>query len=147
MVPAILLIAAAACASDSGGSLAKGDTTQKQSSQSEVAAVQGSKLHERRPSQIDSVIRDFTLDSTTISFGTLFYWTNLDDATHRVVSGTPGAPTGLWDSGDLNKGDSFRVDFLLQGRFDYFCSIHPHMRGSIRVLHATNNSEEKGFHM
>ena len=142
-----LIIAAAACASDSGGTVGNSEATQEQSSRLDVAVEQSSNLHRRRPSQIDSVIRDFTLDSTTVSFGTLFYWTNLDDVTHRIVSGTPDAPTGLWDSGDLKNGDSYKVEFLFQGQFDYFCSIHPNMRGSIRAVGATNNYEENGFHM
>ena len=147
LVSVPLLFAAAACASDSGSTLGDSEAAQRQSSQLDVVVEDGSIPHRRRPSQIDSVIKDFTLDSTTISFGTLFYWTNLDDVTHRIVSGTPNAPTGIWDSGDLKKGDTFKVEFLFQGRFDYFCSIHPNMRGSIRAIGATNNYEENGFHM
>ena len=142
-----LIIVAVACSNGSTQAPSEQSEPQALAQQPVDAVAQGSNLHVRRESQIDSVIKDFTLDSTTISFGTLFYWTNLDDATHRVVSGTPDAPTDIWDSGDLNKGDDFKVEFVFQGRFDYFCSIHPYMRGSIRVVGATNNYEEHGFHM
>ena len=144
---ASLIFIAVACADDSNSAPSKRSESQDYAEPAKIADAQGSNPHRRRPSQIDSVIKDFTLDSTTISFGTLFYWTNLDDVTHRIVSGTPDAPTGIWDSGDLRKGDTFKVEFLFQGRFDYFCSIHPNMRGSIRAIGATNNYEENGFHM
>ena len=147
IVAASLIFIAVACADDSISAPSERSESQNYTVQPEGPVGQGSNLHRRRPSQIDSVIKDFTLDSTTVSFGTLFYWKNLDDVTHRVMSGTPDAPTGLWDSGDLREGDTFKVEFLFQGRFDYFCSIHPYMRGSLRVVGATNNYEENGFHM
>ena len=144
---ASLIFIAVACADESNSAPSGRSESQDYVEPAKIAVAQGSNPHRRRPSQIDSVIKDFTLDSTTISFGTLFYWTNLDDVTHRIVSGTPNAPTGIWDSGELKKGDTFKVEFLFQGRFDYFCSIHPNMRGSIRAIGATNNYEENGFHM
>ena len=142
-----LFIMAVACAGSSDTASSQQGESQNYGGAERAATDLESTLHRRRPSQIDSVIKDFTLYSTSVSFGTLFYWKNLDDATHRIVSGTPDAPTGIWDSGDLRKGDTFKMEFLFQGRFDYFCSIHPAMRGSIRVVGATNNYEEKGFHM
>ena len=147
IVAASLIFIAVACADDSNSAPSEGSKSRDRAGPPITAGEQASNQHRRRPSQIDSVLKDFKLDRTTISFGTLFYWTNLADVTHRIVSGTPDAPTGLWDSGDLRKGESYKVEFLFQGRFDYFCSIHPNMTGSIRALGATNNYEENGFHM
>ncbi len=87
-----LFIAAAARTPDSGSTLVEAEATLKQSSQPVVPIGQSSNLHRQLPSQIDSVMRDFTLDSATVPLGTLLYWTNLDDVTHRIVSGAPGGP-------------------------------------------------------
>ncbi len=64
----------------------------------------------------------------TVAAGTTVTATNDDDATHDWTSNT-----GAWRSGDLATGQSFSFTFRTQGHFDYLCTLHPSMRGSVTV--------------
>lgn len=66
--------------------------------------------------------------SITIDRGTVVKWKNRGSRTHTTTS-----DTGLWDSGSLSPGDTFRRRFRRRGRFDYHCTIHASMTGTIRV--------------
>ena len=63
-------------------------------------------------------------DPVTIQAGTLVRWTNLDPTTHTVTSGAPGAPTGVFDSGNLNQNQTFEFLFDAPGVYTYFCQPH-----------------------
>ncbi|GBD09922.1 Plastocyanin [Candidatus Thermoflexus japonica] len=66
--------------------------------------------------------------------GTTVEWINQEEsASHTVTSGAPDNPSGVFDSGRLRPGDSFRFTFHQPGTYEYFCSIHPRMRGRIIV--------------
>lgn len=43
---------------------------------------------------------------------------------HTVTGGAPGAPSGAFDSGNLNPGQNFQYTFKTPGTFAYFCRIH-----------------------
>lgn len=60
----------------------------------------------------------------TIMEGDTVEWVNLDAYTHTSTSGTPGNPTGVWDSGNLSQGMSYKYKFLAPGHFDYYCELH-----------------------
>jgi plastocyanin len=75
----------------------------------------------------------FTPANRAISIGTTLTWKNQDNFAHTVTSGTPGNPSGLFDSGNLGSGGSFSYTFNSAGSFKYFCSIHPAMTGTITV--------------
>jgi plastocyanin len=64
----------------------------------------------------------------TVKPGTTVTWTNGDDIPHTVVS-----KDGLFKSKVLDTGDKFSFTFAKPGQFGYFCSIHPHMTGTIVV--------------
>src|SRR4051812_47550622 len=64
----------------------------------------------------------------TVKPGTTVTWTNGDDIPHTVVS-----KDGLFRSKVLDTGDRFSFTFAKAGQFGYFCSIHPHMTGTIVV--------------
>ena len=77
------------------------------------------------------------LSDVTIPAGTVLLWSQLDAVSHTTTSGTPGNTTGLWDSGELDRGDSFSYTFTEEGAFPYFCKIHPDtMRATVEVLPA-----------
>jgi plastocyanin len=41
---------------------------------------------------------------------------------------------GVWDSGILQKGQSFSCTFNTPGTYEYLCSVHPiQMRGTVIV--------------
>ena len=72
----------------------------------------------------------FTPAMLTVARGASVVWTNRDDMAHTVVSADkPPA----FRSHPLDTGDSFAAAFDRPGRFSYFCSLHPHMQGTIVV--------------
>ncbi|MGI0022972.1 MAG: PEFG-CTERM sorting domain-containing protein [Nitrososphaeraceae archaeon] len=66
-------------------------------------------------------------------------WQNGDTAAHTVTSGIvtngTGLPDGRFDSGLMNVGKSFSYQFMETdaGVVNYFCSIHPWMKGIVNV--------------
>ena len=64
----------------------------------------------------------------TVKPGTTVTWTNGDDIPHTVVS-----KDGVFKSKVLDTGDRFSFTFAKAGQFGYFCSLHPHMTGTIVV--------------
>ena len=77
-------------------------------------------------------IDNFTFNPAvlTVPRGTSVTWTNRDDIPHTVVY---AASPPAFRSHPLDTGDSFTATFDKPGRFSYFCSLHPHMQGSIVV--------------
>ena len=75
-------------------------------------------------------IGNFTFKApvVTVKPGTVVTWTNDDDIPHTVVS-----KDGLFKSKVLDTGDRFSFAFAKPGQFGYFCSLHPHMTGTIIV--------------
>jgi plastocyanin len=75
-------------------------------------------------------IDNFTFKSPllTVKPGTTVTWTNGDDIPHTVV-----AKDGGFKSKVLDTGDRFSFTFAKAGQFGYFCSLHPHMTGTIIV--------------
>jgi len=75
-------------------------------------------------------IDNFTFKApvVTVKSGTTVTWTNGDDIPHTVVS-----KNGLFKSKVLDTGDRFSFTFAKPGQFGYFCSLHPHMTGTIIV--------------
>ena len=60
-------------------------------------------------------------------------WINEDAAFHSVTSGTYEEPDGLFDSGHLDPNQSFTFTFEIEGDYDYFCTLHPWMKGTVYV--------------
>jgi plastocyanin len=65
----------------------------------------------------------FFPSSVTINAGDTVQWT-WSATGHSSTSGTPGAPSGFWDSGVLNQGATFSHTFPAAGSFPYFCTPH-----------------------
>jgi plastocyanin len=62
-----------------------------------------------------------------VKVGTTVTWTNRDDIPHTVVC------VGKFRSKTMDTDDSFSFTFTAAGDYKYFCSLHPHMTGMIRV--------------
>lgn len=75
----------------------------------------------------------FSPSNKTISIGTTLKWTNKDGVNHTVTSGIPGAPSGLFDSGNLSSNGTFSFTFSQVGTFKFYCKIHSSMTGTITV--------------
>ena len=73
-----------------------------------------------------------------IKAGEKVTWKNYDLTEHTVTARTkPALPDGqgkpLFDSGVLKPGDTFSYRFEKEGTFEYACTIHPGMTGTIVV--------------
>lgn len=68
----------------------------------------------------------FNPETIDIKPGTLVLWVNKDNFTHNIRSDTFNSP-------DVLPGGSFSATFEIPGTYDYYCSIHPAMRGKIIV--------------
>jgi len=81
-------------------------------------------------------IANFTFNPAElrIKAGTKVTWTNEDDIPHTIVS-----PPQV-RSKPLDTDQRFSFTFTTPGTFKYFCSLHPHMTGSIVVEAATGSN-------
>jgi len=76
----------------------------------------------------------FNPKSKTVNKGTEITWINKDSFDHTVTSGTPNNPDGLFDSGTIGSGGTFKRTFDSAGTFNYYCKIHQDvMTGTITV--------------
>ena len=60
-------------------------------------------------------------------------WVNEDSAFHSITSGFYDTPTDLFDSGHLDPFESYTLTFDETGTYDYFCTLHPWMKGQVIV--------------
>ncbi|MGH2672641.1 MAG: cupredoxin domain-containing protein [Actinomycetota bacterium] len=65
--------------------------------------------------------------TVTVARGTRVRWVNRDNVSHTTTSNT-----GIWDA-TLSPGERFARRFRRTGEFDYRCTIHTGMRGTIIV--------------
>jgi plastocyanin len=68
-----------------------------------------------------------------VKAGTRLTWTNQDDITHTLTSGTPEQRDGRFELPLEGKGATATVELERPGVYPYFCSRHLSMRGEIRV--------------
>lgn len=89
------------------------------------------------PSGTDQVIMQnisYIPQSLTVNKGATVTWINKDPFDHTVTSGTPGNPSGLFDSGDIAPNGTFSYTFDSTGTYLYYCKIHlDKMTGTIIV--------------
>ncbi|HET7133966.1 MAG TPA: metallophosphoesterase [Gammaproteobacteria bacterium] len=78
------------------------------------------------------VIGNFTFSPANVEVpaGTTLTWSNEDDEPHTVVSadGNPAIK-----SPPLDTGEKYATLFDRPGTYGYFCSLHPHMTGTVVV--------------
>ena len=94
-----------------------------------VAAMIASPIHAARCEELSIMIDNFTFEPAQLSVkvGTTVTWKNRDDIPHTVVS------AGKFRSKTLDTDDSYSFTFTAAGDYTYFCSLHPHMKGTIKV--------------
>jgi len=63
----------------------------------------------------------------TVKRGAMITWTNYENAIHTITS------TGNFDSGNIGIGKSYSRIFNDAGTFNYHCTLHPSMTGTITV--------------
>lgn len=70
----------------------------------------------------------FSPAELTVAVGDTITFTNNDGAPHTAT-----ALEGSFDTGRLNRGESGEITLTAAGSFDYKCSFHPAMTGTITV--------------
>lgn len=77
-------------------------------------------------------ISNFTFSPATLEVpaGTTLRWVNEDDVPHTVLGSDQGS---VIRSPALDTSDAYSVVLSQPGTYHYFCSLHPHMTGTILV--------------
>jgi plastocyanin len=109
----------------------EGSTNDKSTSTSEISV----------PNQISILGQGapyFGPSNLTVKAGQAVTFKNVDSVLHAIAttSAAPGetpTPDGIVDTGLLNHGESKQVTFDKAGTYNYFCTIHPQMRGTVTV--------------
>jgi plastocyanin len=86
-------------------------------------------------SSVPSNGKFFVPETLTVSTGTTVTWTNGDSTLHTVTSGSAesGNSGTEFDSSYLAAGKTFQHQFGTAGTFDYYCTLHPWMKGKVVV--------------
>ncbi len=83
-----------------------------------------------KPAMANVTIQNFAFSPSalTVKKGTVVIFTNADSVAHTVTASE-------FDSGQLQTGQSFKLDTsnLAPGTYNYSCTIHPSMTGSLIV--------------
>lgn len=76
------------------------------------------------------VIKDFTFGPAnyTTATGKEITWTNTDDSPHQIGIQNKNLKTGV-----LQKGQSEKLILDEPGTYNYNCTLHPGMKGTIEV--------------
>jgi amicyanin len=69
-----------------------------------------------------------------VKAGTTVTWTNEDDIPHTIVS------PNNFRSKVLDTDGTYAFTFTTPGTYTYFCSLHPHMTGTVVVETATGSA-------
>ena len=108
-----------------------------------VAGVAATYLLAAAPASAEEIavkIGNFTFgpQELKVKAGTTVTWTNEDDIPHTVVS------PNTFRSKVLDTDGKYSFTFTTPGTYKYFCSLHPHMTGTVIVETQTGNVEQGG---
>jgi plastocyanin len=78
----------------------------------------------------------FSPQRLTVKAGTTVAWTNKDDIPHAIA-----AVNKLFKSKTLDTDDRYAFTFTTPGVYEYFCSLHAHMTGTVVVEAAQTGSD------
>ena len=81
----------------------------------------------------EEIDRCYIPSMIVVDSGNQVTWVNEDSAFHSVTSGFYGEPTELFDSGHLDPFESYTLTFDETGIYDYYCTLHPWMKGQVIV--------------
>ena len=91
-----------------------------------VGAFSGSALAAEHKVEIQGMA--FSPAKLTVAVGDTIIFTNQDGAPH-----TGTATNTSFDTGILNQGESGTITLTKAGTLDYFCAVHPSMKGQLIV--------------
>jgi len=71
--------------------------------------------------------------SVTVAKGGSVVWKNNDPVPHTVTSTSVPSGASSFDSGNMNSTATYTVTFIVSGTYQYKCSYHPWMTGTVVV--------------
>jgi len=89
-----------------------------------VAAATGSPAHPL----VEIAKHKFSLPTVTVPVGGTVMWRNHDEDVHTVVS-----TTQVFRSPGLDTDEAYSYKFTKPGVYQYFCTLHPLMTGTVIV--------------
>ena len=127
---AVLSLVAAGCGGDDEEESGGGAQNSEQPAE-ETAEEKAEETEKKVAGDAEVSMKDikFAPGSISVAVGDAVTWTNNDTVGHDVTgdnfkSGDPGA---------MQNGDTYANTFDTAGTFDYVCSVHPGMEGSVTV--------------
>ncbi|WP_405804388.1 cupredoxin family copper-binding protein [Streptomyces sp. NBC_00210] len=103
------------------------------------AAAQAAQPAAAKPADHTIVIKNmaYAQPKLTVTVGQTVKWVNEDSAPHTVTI-TSGPEK--FDSGNLDKGESWSFTFTKAGTYSYYCAVHPDMKAQITVVDKSSGS-------
>jgi plastocyanin len=92
------------------------------------AAAAGGSVAPKPEEQVKIDNFSFIPETLTVKAGTTVTWVNKDDVPHTVVS-----TTKKFSSHVLDTDDKYDHTFTDPGTYEYYCSVHPHMKAKVIV--------------
>src|SRR3989442_11723621 len=71
--------------------------------------------------------------SVTVAKGGSVVWKNNDPVPHTVTATSWPSGASGFDSGNMNPNATYTVTFTVAGAYNYVCSYHPWMHGTVTV--------------
>ncbi len=91
---------------------------------------------------VNVVNMSFAAATVTVPVGGTVTWQFQDMMTHDATS-----TQGFWASGPRSSGSSYAFTFASAGSYSYLCTIHPSMRGVVRVPVSATGSPGAGWNL
>ena len=104
-----------------------------------ASSPSGKKAHASASASVTIGDFFFSPGSVTVAVGDTVTWRNTGQAPHNAT-----ADDGSFKTQDLNNGQSASHTFTQAGTFSYICTIHPNMKGTVRVLSSGGGGSNGG---
>ncbi len=134
LLAGLILLGAAGCGGGGDDSGSTASTTTVQEGEAESGASANAPAPSGDAVRSEKVeIKDFAYDPdpVTIEEGGKVIWQNEDSVAHTAT-----ATDGSFDTGPIEEGKIASETFKEPGTYEYVCSIHPQMHGTIEVVPA-----------
>lgn len=92
-----------------------------------IATLTGASVSAQKTVNVS--IQNYAYNPATvqISAGDTVRWTNMDSVDHTVTGSS-------FDSGMIHTGQSYEFHFTTPGVYNYHCTPHPYMKGTVTVM-------------
>jgi plastocyanin len=112
-----------------GGDSSRGSVGVPAAAPSADTSGASAKAHKSASASVTMGDLFFSPTSVSIAVGDTVTWHNTGQAPHNAT-----ADDGSFKTPTINNGESASHTFTQAGTFSYICTIHPQMKGTIRVL-------------